>query len=82
MIVTTHSPFLLQYLLAEDRGGDPGSELRLVLRGTDGCTVIRPPDPEVLRKARAQGIGVGELWTMLLDESRMAKPPAQNGRGG
>lgn len=74
VIVTTHSPFLLQYMLSEDAGGDPRKELKLVWRGTDGRTVVRAPDPKVLEKARAQGIGVGELWTMLLQESEMAEP--------
>ena len=72
VIVTTHSPFLLQYLLSEDGGGDPENELKLVLRGKEGDTDIRPPDPQVLGKARAQGVGVGELWGMLLGEDKMA----------
>ena len=61
VIITTHSPFLLQYLLSEEAGGDPTRELRLVWRRRDGRTVIRPPSSEVLEKARRQGIGVGDL---------------------
>ena len=83
VIITTHSPFLLQYLMSEESGGDPEKELRLVWRGTkDGRTVIRPPKKELLGKARRQGIGIGELWSMLLDESKMSAPGASRSEGG
>jgi len=78
VIITTHSPFLLQYLLSEESGGNPEEELRLVWRGKDGRTVIRPPKKELLDKARRQGIGIGELWSMLLDESAMSAPVEPN----
>ena len=82
VIVTTHSPFLLQYVLSEESGGDPEKELRLVWRSEkDGRTVIRPPKKELLDKARKQGIGIGELWSMLLDESKMSAPPVPEPEG-
>jgi len=73
VIITTHSPFLLQFLLSANSGGDPERELRLVWRGADGKTEIRPPNKRILAKAQAQGVGVGELWSMLLDERRLAE---------
>ncbi len=73
VIVTTHSPFLLQYVLSKETGGNPEEELRLVWRGDDGKTEVRAPDRKILDHARSQGIGIGELWSMLLDESRMAE---------
>jgi hypothetical protein len=72
VIVTTHSPFLLQYMLSEQYGADPQSELKLVWRDPDGCTNIAPPDVDSLVRARKQGIGIGELWGLLLDEKSFA----------
>ncbi|HLN33377.1 MAG TPA: ATP-binding protein [Gemmataceae bacterium] len=71
VIVTTHSPYLLNYLL-EDKA-EPKAELRLVIRGEDGKTIISKPDPAKLKKARAQGFGIGELWGMLLNEKALAQ---------
>ncbi len=71
VIVTTHSPYLLNYLL-EDKAV-PKAELRLVIRGEDGKTIISKPDPAKLKKARAQGFGIGELWGMLLNEKALAQ---------
>ncbi len=82
VIITTHSPFLLQYLLSEESGGNAEEELRLVWRSEkDGRTVIRPPKKELLAKARKQGIGIGELWSMLLDESAMSAPADPKAKG-
>ncbi len=72
VIVTTHSPFMLQHLLAEREQQKVADELRLVWRGADGKTIIRPPSVKLLSDAREQGIGVGELWAMLLAEQQMA----------
>lgn len=72
VIVTTHSPYLLNYLL-EDRD-EPRPELRLVLRDEDGRTRILPPAPDKVERARRHGFGVGELWGMLLDEKELAAP--------
>ena len=78
VIVTTHSPFMLQDLLSEEFHGDPLNELRLVWRDGGGKTVIRPPNTDMLRKASVQGIGIGEVWSMLLDEPEMAAPSVEN----
>jgi len=72
VIVTTHSPFLLQDLLSEDVGGNAATELRLVWRDQAGRTQIHPARKETLEEARSQGIGIAELWGMLLDEEKMA----------
>ena len=70
VIVTTHSPYLLDYLMeAEDDDLQP--ELRVVVRGDDGATKILPADKERLAEAKAQGIGAGELWTLLVDELQL-----------
>ena len=71
VIVTTHSPYLLNQLLEDD--AEPRAELRLVLRGKDGKTTIAKPDPEKVDRARRQGFGVGELWGMLLNEKDLAQ---------
>lgn len=71
VIVTTHSPYLLNYLLEEE--AEPQAQLRLVIRGEDGTTSITSPDPEEIKKARAQGFGIGEFWGMLLNEKALAQ---------
>ena len=81
VIVTTHSPLLLQDVLSEAVAGDPEKELHLVWRDRQGRTVIRPPKPEILNQAAAQDIGLGELWSMMLDEKAMAAPPSSGERG-
>ena len=70
VIVTTHSPYLLNYLLEDE--AEPRAELRLVLR-KKGKTTISKPDPEKIDRARRQGFGVGELWGMLLNEKDLAQ---------
>jgi energy-coupling factor transporter ATP-binding protein EcfA2 len=72
VIVTTHSPYLLNHLLEDD--AEPKAELRLVLRDRQGRTTITAPDPGKLERARRQGFGVGELWGMLLNEKELAQP--------
>ncbi len=81
VIVTTHSPLLLQDMLSEEVAGDPEKELHLVWRDKQGKTVIRPPRPKILKQAAAQDIGLGELWSMMLDEEAMAAPPLSGGSG-
>lgn len=81
VIVTTHSPLLLQDMLSEEVEGDPEKELHLVWRDKQGKTVIRPPRPKILKRAAAQDIGLGELWSMMLDEEAMAAPPLSGGSG-
>lgn len=71
VIVTTHSPYLLNQILED--GSEPRAELRLVLRDRKGRTTIRPPDPEKIDRARRHGFGIGELWGMLLNERELAK---------
>jgi predicted ATPase len=72
VIVTTHSPYLLNHLLEDET--EPRAELRLVIRDKrTGRTTISPPDPEKVEHARKQGFGIGELWGMLLDEKELAK---------
>ena len=72
VIVTTHSPYLLNHLLEDET--EPKAELRLVIRDKkSGNTTIAPPDPEKVEHARKQGFGVGELWGMLLNEKDLAK---------
>jgi ABC-type ATPase involved in cell division len=71
VIVTTHSPYLLNHLLED--GTAPRAELRLVTRGADGKTHISVPDPVKMNRARAQGFGIGELWGMLLNEKALAQ---------
>ncbi|MFN0051980.1 MAG: AAA family ATPase [Planctomycetales bacterium] len=71
VIVTTHSPYLLNLALeSEDR---PRAELKLVMRGESGRTTIESTDPEKIELARRHGFGIGELWGMLLDENELAK---------
>jgi predicted ATPase len=71
VIVTTHSPYLLNHLLEDE--SKPIAELRLVLRGKDGKTRMVPHDPEKIRLARRQGFGIGELWGTLLNEKELAQ---------
>jgi len=71
VILTTHSPYLLNHLLEDE--SEPVAQLRLVLRGKDGKTRIVPPDPEKIQLARRQGFGVGELWGTLLNEEELAQ---------
>lgn len=72
VIVTTHSPYLLNHILEDE--AEPRAELRLVFRDQKtGKTTIAPPDPEKVERARRQGFGIGELWGMLLDEKELAQ---------
>ena len=72
VIMTTHSPSLLNQLL-EDQS-EPRAELRLVIRDElTGNTRIVPPDPAKIALARKQGFGIGELWGMLLNEKDLAE---------
>ena len=72
VIMTTHSPYLLNQLL-EDQS-EPRAELRLVIRDElTGNTRIVPPDPAKIARARKQGFGIGELWGMLLNEKDLAE---------
>jgi predicted ATPase len=71
IIVTTHSPYLLNYLLEDE--AEPKAELRLVLRGKSGKTTIAKPAAEKVARARRQGFGIGELWGMLLNEEDLAQ---------
>ena len=72
VIMTTHSPYLLNQLL-EDQS-EPRAELRLVIRDElTGNTRIVPPDPAKIARARTQGFGIGELWGMLLNEKDLAE---------
>lgn len=66
VIVTTHSPYLLDYLMDEDTSLRP--QLKVVHRAGDGATEILPVSEEKLAKARSRGISAGELWTLLVDE--------------
>ncbi len=71
VIVTTHSPYLLNHLLEDE--AEPRAELKLVWRDKHGKTTIASPDPDKVEKARRQGFGVGELWGMLLNEKELAR---------
>ena len=72
VIVTTHSPYLLNHLLEDET--EPRAQLRLVMRDKkEGRTTISPPDPDKVEHARKQGFGIGELWGMLLDEKELAQ---------
>lgn len=71
VIVTTHSPYLLNHLLEDE--AEPRAELRLVWRDKQGRTTIAKPDPDKVERARRQGFGIGELWGMLLNEKELAQ---------
>jgi predicted ATPase len=70
VIVTTHSPYLLNQILEDD--AEPKAELRLVLRDKKGRTTIHAPDPEKVDRARRHGLGIGELWGLMLNEKDLA----------
>lgn len=70
VIVTTHSPYLLDYLM-EEEDGTITPELKVVARSDDGVTRILPVPKARLAKARDRGISAGELWTLLVDEREL-----------
>jgi predicted ATPase len=70
VIVTTHSPYLLDYLM-DTAEGQPKADLKVVVRGKDGATKILPVSEKKLAEARAQGIRAGELWSLLVDEREL-----------
>ncbi len=70
VIVTTHSPYLLDYVMDTPEGGLK-ADLKVVIRGKDGATQILPVSEEKLAEARAQGIRAGELWSLLVDEREL-----------
>ena len=70
VIVTTHSPYLLDYLM-DTPEGQLKADLKVVVRGKDGATKILPVSEKKLAEARAQGIRAGELWSLLVDEREL-----------
>jgi predicted ATPase len=70
VIVTTHSPYLLDYLM-DTPEGQLKADLKVVVRGKDGATQILPVSEKKLAEARAQGIRAGELWSLLVDEREL-----------
>jgi predicted ATPase len=70
VIVTTHSPYLLDYLMDAPEG-KLKADLKVVVRGKDGATKILPVSEKKIAEARAQGIRAGELWSLLVDEREL-----------
>lgn len=71
VIVTTHSPLFLTEVFSECSAKRVCDELRLIKRGKDGATSIERAKPSIIQDAIDQGLGIGELWALLLGEEQL-----------
>jgi predicted ATPase len=72
VLVTTHSPLFLSSIFEDIDADTICKELKLVQRDNKGATIISSPDVKVVSDAIANQISVGDLWSMLLDESPLS----------